>query len=644
MSGPKRYEFYASSDEEAEEIVARFAAFSHGVRAYVRDGEIVVEQARYDNTMSFSEISAAVEKCRKKYREDERMRKLIAAEKERAAQEIRAAFDRARTAAAARVAEAKTELKRCETLKREMSRASYSTPFGDFSMRSRTGAIDDAMRDISSEISSAAAEKSRLDAAERAAVDAVYACDGLQAIERAERSGKAVSVPAPDASRRVDDIEEKLGEDRDRLKAFVGFLRSLDGMVERKGMSGYRDRLKNVVEGTDPFAAGAADAVAAAFEKMCAEEAYVREGEKVLRAERAAAAAGDEAARLSEEIAALLRPIRATEEVFADIRRANEERSDALIGKCESLLAELDAMRYRPKDRLMHTERLRKTIERCKKTRNMTVTPDILRRAASELALIGKEGAEEEKLYLAFAEAQGRFKRVYAEFCAATSGEGSAVDDQGDYLGSLAEEEFSPKRAGEQTAELEEVAARLADVVGEFRQNAFCSSMHTVCSDRGHAVFSTERKGRDMHVNYVRRGERGAMFDVTCAPDGSMEMFPRAVILHNGTRLLDADGLRRVHETCKWTDDIADAFRKMNFPPSQYEEIYGEARDALFTDEGCFRLETYEDSVRYLRLCGYSEEEIAALVGYAEPAAVHETESTGRHRAAARSRYIDGDR
>ena len=168
--------------------------------------------------------------------------------------------------------------------------------------------------------------------------------------------------------------------------------------------------------------------------------------------------------------------------------------------------------------------------------------------------------------------------------------------------------------------------------------------MHTVCSDRGHAVFSTERKGRDMHVNYVRRGERGAMFDVTCAPDGSMEMFPRAVILHNGTRLLDADGLRRVHETCKWTDDIADAFRKMNFPPSQYEEIYGEARDALFTDEGCFRLETHEDSVRYLRLCGYSEEEIAVLVGYAEPAAAYETESTGRHRAAARSRYIDGDR
>ena len=150
MSGPKRYNFYASSDEEAREIVARFAAFSHGVRAYVRDGEIVVEQARYDNTMSFSEISAAVEKCRKKYREDERMRKLIAAEKERAAQEIRAAFDRARTAAAARVAEAETELKRCETLKREMSLVSYSTPFGDFSMRSRTGAIDDAMRDISS--------------------------------------------------------------------------------------------------------------------------------------------------------------------------------------------------------------------------------------------------------------------------------------------------------------------------------------------------------------------------------------------------------------------------------------------------------------------------------------------------------------
>ena len=378
MSGPKRYEFYASSDEEAEEIVARFAAFSHGVRAYVRDGEIVVEQARYDNTMSFSEIGAAVEKCRKKYREDERMRKLIAAEKERAAQEIRAAFDRARTAAAARVAEAKTELKRCETLAREISLASYSTPFGDFSMKSRTGALEAAMRDISSEIASAAAEKSRLDAAERAAVDAVYACDGLQAIERAERSGKAVSVPAPDASRRVDDIEEKLGEERDRLKAFVGFLRSLDGMAERKGMSGYRDRLKSVVEGTDPFAAGAADAVAAAFEKMCAEEAYVREGEKALRAERAAAAAGDEAARLSEEIAALLRPVRSTEEVFADIRRANEERSDALIGKCESLLAELDAMRYRPKDRSMHTERLRKTIERCKKTRNMTVTPDMV--------------------------------------------------------------------------------------------------------------------------------------------------------------------------------------------------------------------------------------------------------------------------
>ena len=96
-------------------------------------------------------------------------------------------------------------------------------------------------------------------------------------------------------------------------------------------------------------------------------------------------------------------------------------------------------------------------------------------------------------------------------------------------------------------------------------------------------------------------------------------MCPRGVILSNGRSLISPEALNGIYESCDWAKEISEAFSQIELCDGTYEEMPEEVRRAMLDSKNYYVLKTEEESVRYLRMHGYTDEQIAALGYAAEP-------------------------
>ena len=127
-------------------------------------------------------------------------------------------------------------------------------------------------------------------------------------------------------------------------------------------------------------------------------------------------------------------------------------------------------------------------------------------------------------------------------------------------------------------------------------------------------IFKKEESEDNIGFSYVREEDPGVLYTVEIIDRGTL-ITPRGVVLSNGQPVIDEDGLRKVHSSCGWTDDLNERFTKAGIPNFEYEEEPDEVREALYDLDNYYHIETDEESIRYLRLCGFDDEQIKKL-GY----------------------------
>ena len=142
-----------------------------------------------------------------------------------------------------------------------------------------------------------------------------------------------------------------------------------------------------------------------------------------------------------------------------------------------------------------------------------------------------------------------------------------------------------------------------------------------------------------MHMAYVRKANRGAIFDVSCGQDGKVGIYPRGVVLCNGKTTITPDELRDVHSSCSWADDITEKIRGFGIEGTSYEEMPEADLKALYDRANYYHIETLEESIKFLRLSGYSEEEIKEILEIEDEEQGHT--STSRRTTEAAHRAVD---
>lgn len=621
VSGPKFYDFSASSPEEAAGIVSRFSSFG-GIRATVSGNRINVEvsSAAWYAGKDYSYISEQIRKATERFRADQEMARLLAEGKKEEKARIAESKKNIRKQADEKRRQYRDARTRCSALSRETD-VSVHTPFGDYDMKSdvlRCEALSEKLR----------AEAGRIDGEEKKCrencdkyMEKVEQCTTLTELSRIRAKAPAMSVSHEFAGKEVDALETEVRERKARLLAFTESLREIDRIIGEKGLSDFRSRIEQAVRTLDPFSPDSVREIIKTVGQIEREHAYMREESKIARSDAEALRLAEAQNAALKELKEVLQPLAERAEVHAETKVDYERLGREAVTACEEILAETEKLSYRSSYHACEIELAR---EKLAAKRTMLRSPQVyaqLTDLLTKLRALLEDCRKDAENYDAFYAEYTRYQQLYMQFRAVMSADKASMEDKDGYLEEPAEIVFEFSDPEKQRQSLAERNQQLELLVHQAMQHGFCAGLSAVLGKSAWGKeFKSERlRDGSAHVTYVRKGDFGAIYDISYDAEGRVSMCPRGVILSNGRSLISPEALNGIYESCDWAKEISDAFSQIGLCDGACEEMPEEVRRAMLDSKNYYVLKTEEESVRYLRMHGYTDEQIAALGYAAEP-------------------------
>ena len=167
-----------------------------------------------------------------------------------------------------------------------------------------------------------------------------------------------------------------------------------------------------------------------------------------------------------------------------------------------------------------------------------------------------------------------------------------------------------------QIANLKNLNKQLREILNECFQIGACDSFSASVQQSAWGEKFKQEKTKDgaMHIEYVRKSDKGVIFDVSCNKEGKIGVYPRGVILYNGKLTITSEKLRSVHSSCAWADELTNGIRNFGIESTKYEEMPASELTALYDTANYYHIKTLDESIAFLKLSGYSEEEIDRIL------------------------------
>ena len=190
-----------------------------------------------------------------------------------------------------------------------------------------------------------------------------------------------------------------------------------------------------------------------------------------------------------------------------------------------------------------------------------------------------------------------------------------ASEDEEENLDQYAGYIFDPSRADEQIQDLKEANKFFRNSLADLQARAYVAGAVSVIEEE--RVFKKEASEEGMGVLFVDKDKMGVIYEIKTM-DGGASVAARGVKLHNGKVLINPEKLKEVHQHCTWHEELEEKMKDAGFPPFDSTEMSEEEIAEYYKEENYYHCETYEDSYRYLKLFGLSDEEIFNIIGEGE--------------------------
>lgn len=618
MSGPKYYTFPAGSSEEAAGILSRFSAFQWGVHATVSGNQIkvTVSNAAWCAGKDYSYISEQIASARERFHADEEMRRLLEdgkSEELRRVRDLKAQINKQADNKKKQLIDSQS---RCAAMARE-AEVSISTPFGDYDMKAYVGQCETLVSEIRAGIDGIDAEKNSCLANCDRYSSQVSHCGSLSELSNVQSKAPDMSIPQTYIDQKVDRLEAEIKQRKKQLIAFTQFLRELEQIISSKGLVDYRPRIVKAIENLDIYSPDAIRELEKLVEQIEREHTYMQEQLKIKKADEATLKEVEGQIAALGELKSLLKPLVENAEVYSETKIDYERLGREVFEKCEEIVDEIERLKFCSGLHKNEIEKAKRVLDR---SRSLLRSPDVYAQLVSLLSSLHdlrEECVKESEKYERFSVEYERYKELYMKFRGLLSAEDSDLVDDDGYIEEPGNIVFEYSDAEKQISVLIERNTQLESIINQSVQQTFSAGMSAILygSKWGQEFKREKREDGSIHLSYVRKADRGTIFDVSCGQDGEISILPRGVILSNGCATISADALRRVHSSCVWADEISKAFEEVGIPNGTYQEMPEECREELYDESHYYRIETDAESIRYLRLSGYSEEEIKAM-GY----------------------------
>ncbi len=618
MSGPKYYRFPANSSEEAAGILSRFSAFQHGVKATIEGNEITVtvSSEAWLNGKDYDFISKQIADATARFHADEKMRKLLEDGKSKELQRVSNLKAQISKQAEYKKKKYMDSQNHCMAIER-LAEVSINTPFGNYDMKAYIDKCKKLMSQIRSEIDGVDTEKNlRLSNCDTYSSQ-IRHCSSLSELSSAKKKAPDMSISQTFTNQEVESLETEIKERKKQLLEFTQFLREMDQVISSKGLVDYRPRIVKALENMDIYSPDSIRELEKLVKQIEREHAYMQEQLIIKKADEATLKEVEAQIALLGNLKSLLKPLVENAEVYTEAQINYENLGHQTLANCEKIIAQIDGLKFCSNIHRAEIEKAKQVLDRSRPLLRLPNVYTQLVSLHSRLNNLNKECIKEVEDYEKFSVEYERYKELYMKFRGIlTAEESKLVDDEG-YIEEPENIAFDNFDAKTQISILIERNKQLELIINQSVQQTFSAGMSAILygSKWGREFKREKNEDGSTHLLYMRKADKGAIFDVSCKQDGKVEILPRGVILSNGRATITADDLRKVHASCQWAEEISEAFESVGIPNGEYEEMADEYREKLYDTSNYYRMKTEAESIRFLLNSGFSEEEIAAL-GY----------------------------
>ena len=303
-------------------------------------------------------------------------------------------------------------------------------------------------------------------------------------------------------------------------------------------------------------------------------------------------------------------------ETTADYTR----RSSEIIKESDEIISRINELEFVNGENRAKVDKIVKDLLPLRNSAMSKATIDKLQTIIAELhtlEVVCKRGNE---IYQQFKEEYRKYEELYVRLQGFLSADGSEVEvdeDENPVLCSPIELTLAYDNPEEQIKQLKQKNAELTEVLNGCAQEGMFGAIAAAVEKEtwGEAFRKEKHKDGSLHLTYVRRESKGAIFDVDCGIDGRVGIYPRGVVLCNGRTTITPEELQKIHSSCSWADEIHGAFGSFGMSDSgSYEEMPAEVMQSLYDIKNYFHISSFEESVRFLQISGYSIEEIETLL------------------------------
>ena len=401
-------------------------------------------------------------------------------------------------------------------------------------------------------------------------------------------------------SEEVNEVIADINERTKVVKAYVDAVNQLYAFVDKENLGEYTIRLDDQVANLDPYNPKSIESLNKLIQDI------IQEREFRLRDEEGRKGAQEDKDKVTQQLETLrkisntLKPLifklNDQNETIVDV---SEQNADRLL-KVESIADQISKIDYISPQNHEILSNIKKQINLLKSVDlnkpRITVEIDKLLADASKLLdIVSKEN-----------EKYGEYQKALADYLSArTNLTGLSAEAQ--ELFDLSKMMFNVKNAEELIAKLKADTEEMNRTIREITSRSLINSFAGVVG-QDH-IFKKEEGEGAVGFSYVREEDPGVLYVVEHIDRGTL-ITPRGVVLSNGQPVIDEEGLRKVHSSCDWCDELNDRLTKAGIPNFTAEEEPDEVREALYDIENYYHIETDEESIRYLRLCGFDDEQI----------------------------------
>lgn len=482
----------------------------------------------------------------------------------------------------------------------------FKSAYLDFNCQDDVKIIDRKLEDLEKARSQITDEKSRFEKSIKNYMKAVDNIEVAEDIRHAEALKPTFSISGAGSITSSQDVVNKVNAKLQQGKLFAAELDKVAKVIRNGELASYDKRFVDKVKTFDPFDPDSLKKIKGMMDEIINEEKALEAQRKNKQMEKDASLSAEKAFEELERLSKSLETIIVKgfeEDKMADATEINKELLKEVHGAIDAI-RNLDYLSNK------HNQIIDQCLRDLEEQKNFIGSSSysaMLQTYIDQLANLKEEALENDELYQQYVQAVNDNAALVSVL---SPGE---KDDIKEYSAQL----FNPETAKEQIKEIKTTNKALRKAISDIQKRAHMEATIAALEKDGNRVFKKEIRGKKMSCSYIQKDTVGVIYDVE-AEDNGIGFYPRGVMLHNGEVMIDPEKLREVHHSCGWANDLANTMVSAGFPAFELHERDQAACEELYKLENYHKLETWEESYRYLHMHGWTDAEIFAKIGEKE--------------------------